>query len=150
MEPIITTLAGNAISILTPYVKSGAEKFASEIGKDVAEKAKNLLNTLKTRFYGDKFAEGSLDRFEKDPEKYQSTLEDVLKEKLVEDKSLFDELKRLLKEMDPNLNIIQKMKEAEEVTGLETQEMYEGNAKVVQEFEKGKKITGMKIGRIGK
>jgi vacuolar-type H+-ATPase subunit I/STV1 len=150
MELIITTLAANAIAVLTPYVKSGAEKFASEIGKDAAEKAKNLLNTLKTRFSGDKIAEWNLDHFEKEPDKYKSTLEDVLKEKLDKDKSLVDELNKLLKDMGPTLKVVQKMKEAEEVTGLEAQEMSEGTAEVAQEFDQGKKITGMKFGSIGK
>ena len=115
MEPIITTLAASAISILTPYVKSGAEKFASEIGEDAAEKAKNLLTILKTRFCEDKYAEGSLDRFEKDPDKYQSALKIILKEKLDGDNSLVDELNKLLKDMGSTLNVVQKMKEAEEV-----------------------------------
>lgn len=150
MEPIVSTLAANAIAVLTPYIKIGAEKFASETGKDTAEKAKNLLNTLKTRFYGDKYAEGSLERFEKDPDKNQSKLEDALKEKLYEDESLVDELDKLLKYMGPTLEVIQKMEEAEEVTGLEAQEISKGKAKVTQDFKKGKKITGIRAERIGK
>lgn len=150
MDPISTTLAVNAVAVLAPYVKKGAETFASEIGKSAAEKAKSLLNTLRTRFSGDKYAEGSLERFEKDPDKYKSSLEDALKEKLDEDKNLVAELDKLLKDMGPNLEVILKIKEAEKTIGLEAQEMSEGKAKVIVEIDKGKDITGMKFGHIGK
>jgi peptide subunit release factor 1 (eRF1) len=76
-------------------------------------------------------------------------LEDILQEKLAQDKDLVDELTQLLNEMGPTVEIIQRMKEAEEVIGLEAQEMAGGQARVEQEMDKGKKITGAKIDRLG-
>lgn len=83
------------------------------------------------------------------PERYQPVLEDILNEKLAQDKDFADELAHLLKEMGPTLEIVQKMKEAEDVTGLEAEDMSRSKAKVRQDIEKAEKVTGAKIDRIG-
>jgi hypothetical protein len=148
MEPV-TALATAVISILSPYLAKGAEEFMKAAGKDAYDKAKKILTTLKARWAGDEEARDQLARFEEKPERYQPVLEDILQEKLAQDKELVGELTQLLNEMDPTVEIIQKMKEAEEVMGLEAKEMASGQVRVEQEIDKGKKITGAKFDRLG-
>jgi hypothetical protein len=148
MEPV-TTIAATVIGVLSPYLAKGAEEFIKAAGKDAYEKAKMLLGTLKARWAGDKEASEQLARFEEKPERYRPVLEDILHEKLAQDNDLMTELNRLLQEMGPTLNVVMKMKEAEDVTGLEAKEMAGGRASVTQEIEKGKNVTGAKIDRIG-
>ncbi|NOR47142.1 MAG: hypothetical protein GQ533_03725 [Methanosarcinaceae archaeon] len=152
MDPFIATLAANAVAVLIPYVKKGAEEVASEVGKAAAEKIKILLNTLEARFSEDKEATDNLERFEEKPERYKSALEDILLEKLDQDKNLVAELKKLLKEIKDaslNIDVYIKMTEGEDVTGIRGKGMKKGNAKVSMEIEKGKKVTGVDVEQIG-
>lgn len=152
MDPIITTLAANAVAVLIPYVKKGAEEVASEVGKAATEKIKILLNTLKTRLSEDKEATYDLERFEEKPERYKSALQDILQEKLNNDKNLAAELDRLLKEIKetgPNIDVYIKMKEGEDVTGMRAKEVKKGKAKVNMEIEKGKKVIGVDVENFG-
>lgn len=149
MDPVTTSLASGIIGVLMPYVKKGAEEFISSAGKDAYEKSKAILETIKRRWSGDKEASGTLGLFEEKPERYKSAVEDILREKLAQDTGLADELQKMLKEMGPDFEIIQKMKIGEKVTGLEADEITKGKAKVTQEIEQAKDITGAKIKRIG-
>lgn len=152
MDSVIATLAANTVAILVPYVKKGAEEFASEVGKAAAERVKGLLNTLKVRLSGDKESIENLEHFEEKPERYKSTLEDILQEKLNQDKDIATELERLLKEIretSPSLDVYIKMTEGEDVTGMKAKEMKKGKAKVGIEMERGKKVTGAEIESFG-
>jgi vacuolar-type H+-ATPase subunit I/STV1 len=148
MDPI-GTLVTSVMAVLMPYVAKGAEEFARVAGEAAYNKAKSLLDTLKARLSGDKEATDSLTRFEEKPERYQPVVEDILKEKLAEDQALAEELKKLLKEMGPELEIIQKMRVGKKVVGLEADEIAGGQAKVTQEIDEAEDVTGAKFGRIG-
>lgn len=152
MDPIIATLAANAVAVLVPYVKKGAEEFSSEIGKTGVEKIKNLLNILKSRLSNDKEAIENLEHFEENPERYKPVVEDILQDKLNHDKKLAAELEILLKdikETSPNLDVHIKMTEGEDITGMKVKEMKKGRAKVNLEIEKGKEVTGAKVVNFG-
>ena len=152
MDPIIMTLAANAVAYLVPYVKKGAEEFAGDVGKAATGKVKNLLNALKTRLSGDKEATDQLIYFEKDPETYKSVLETILQKRLDQDTDLAAELEILIKEIketSPNLEVYIKMTEGEDVTGMKAKEMKKGKAKVDIGIVKGKKVVGVEIDRIG-
>ena len=152
MDPVIATLAANTVAVLVPYVKKGAEEFASEVGKVAAERVKGLLNTLKARLSGDKEATENFEHFEEKPERYKSTLKDILQEKLNQDKNLAAELGRLLKEIKetcPNIDIYIKMTEGMDIIGIKAKEMKKGKVKVDMEIEKGEKITGGEFEIVG-
>ena len=51
--------------------------------------------------------------------------------------------------MGPKLEIIQKMAEAEDVTGLKANKMNQGNATVTQDINQSKNIVGADIDSIG-
>ena len=148
MDPV-TGLVSGVMSVLMPYVVKGAQEFARVAGEAAYTKARQLLDTLKARLAGDKEASDNLARLEEKPDRYRAAVEDILKEKVAQDPSLATELERLLREMGPEMEIIQKIKIGEDVTGLEADELTAGHITVSQEMEEAKKVTGARIKRIG-
>ncbi len=149
MDQAIVDLATKVVAVLLPFVSKGAEEFATKLGDTAYEKAKTLLSTLKQRWLGDTEATESLVLFEQKPERYQTVLEEILQEKLVEDKDLASQVFQLLQEMGPTLEIFQRMEEGEGITGVEAGELHTGTVKSTQEIKKGKDVKGAKIDRIG-
>ncbi len=149
MDPVTGTLAASVVAVLAPYVAMGAQEFARNAGKEAYEKAKTMLATLKAKWTWDKEATDALARFEQKPERYAPVLEDVLREKLAEDKELAALMATVLNEMGPSLEVVQKMEEGRRVTGLEAEEMIEGKARISQDIERGEDVTGARIRRIG-
>ncbi len=149
MDPITASLAANVVAVLAPYVAVGAQEFVRNAGKDAYEKAKTMLASLKDKWSGDEEATDALTRFEDKPERYAPVLEDVLREKLAEDKELAALLSTLLDEMGPSLEVFQKMEEGRKVTGIEAEEMSGGRATVNQDIATGEDVTGARIRRIG-
>ncbi len=149
MDPVVASLAANVVAVLAPYVTMGAQEFVKSAGREAYEKAKSMLGALKTRWSGDEEATDTLTRFEDKPERYAPVLEDILKEKLIQDKELAAVLFTLLKEMGPSLEVVQRMDEARRVTGLEAEEMSRGKASVRQDIGRGEDVTGARIRRIG-
>jgi hypothetical protein len=82
------------------------------------DKLKGLLNRIRVKFSGDDEAVDALRNFEKKPDRYASTVQDILKERLDKDKDFAKELDGLVKGVD--LNIIIKMTGGKEVTGLKS------------------------------
>jgi len=148
MDPI-STLVTSVMGVLMPYVTKGAEEFARHAGEAAYKKAKDLLDTLKARLAGDEEATENLNRFEEKPQRYQPVMEDILTEKLARDQTLARELETLLKDMGPDLEVIQRMKVGKQVVGLEVDEMVGGRARVEQDIEQAEDVTGARIRRIG-
>lgn len=149
MDPIIISLAAKAVGVLMPYATMSAGEFVKTAGQAAYEKSKNLLQTLKSSWSGDKEATDTLENFEKKPERYQSVIEDILKEKLSQDKDFANDIQKLIKDIGPQLDIILKMKVGEKVVGLDADEMTGGKAKVQMDIEQAKDVTGARIKRIG-
>lgn len=147
MDPIQGLVAA-AMGILMPYVTKTAEEFTKAAGEVAFKKAKKLMDTLKARMVGDKEATDNLSNFEAKPERYKSVIEDVLREKLSQDKDFAAELEKLLEDMQPELDIIQKMKIGQDIVGLDADEMTKGKARITQEIDQAEKVTGAKIKRI--
>ena len=149
MDPVTASVAANVVAVLAPYAAMGAQEFARNVGKEAYEKAKTMLAALRAKWTGDQEATDALTRFEEKPERYAPVLEDVLKEKLAEDKELAAVLSTLLNEMGPSLEVVQQMEEGRWVTGLKAEEMAGGKATVRQEIGTGEDVTGARIRRIG-
>jgi hypothetical protein len=150
MDPITTaTLAAKVVAVLAPYAALGAEEFVRSAGKDAYEKAKTMLAALRAKWTRDEEATDALTRFEEKPERYAPVLEDVLNEKLAEDKELAAVLSTLLNEMGPRLEVVQQMEQGRRIMGLETEEMAGGRAAVRQDIGTGEDVTGARIRRIG-
>ena len=150
MDPAaIATLTSSVLSVITPYVTKGADEFAKLVGEAAFAKAKTLFAALKQRFSPDKEAADTLARFEEKPQRYQPVLEDILSEKLAKDPEFAAELDRHIQGMGPVLEVVQRMKQAEGVVGIQANRMAGGNARVTQEIDTAKQVTGMKIDSIG-
>jgi hypothetical protein len=149
MDPITGSLAASVVSVLAPYVVLGAQEFVKKAGQEAYDKAKTMFAALRSRWAGDEAATDALSRFEEKPEWYAPALENVLKEKLAQDEELAAELSRLLNEMGPNLEVVQRMEEGRRITGLEAEKMTGGRASVRQEIGKGEDVTGVRIRDIG-
>jgi hypothetical protein len=148
-------LAGQALAALTPLFNKGAESLINELGTKLGDSVatttvdnlKGLLDRIKAKFSGDEEATDALRNFEKKPDRWAPTLQDILKEKLDKDKDFANELDGLVKGV--NLNIVIKMAEGKDVTGLKAGEMKSGTANVNIDMETGEKITGAEFDRIG-
>ncbi len=149
MDPTIVDLTTKVMAVLLPFVSKGVEEFATKAGDAAYEKAKALLTTLKQKWSGDKEASENLTRFEEKPERYKTVLEDILQEKLSQDKDLASILSRLLQDLAPSLEVIQSMDEGREVTGLKAKEMRSGTAKVTQDMKTGEKVIGAEFETLG-
>jgi hypothetical protein len=150
MEPV--TITAGVIALLTPYVKKAAEQFAGEAGKVIWNKTQGLFEKLQARLGGDQEAENTLAQFEKDPEQGQAGLEALLKEILTKDHILRDEIAGVLTEVKrdgPQVRIVQRVKEAERLVGIEAERVARGEVEVIQEADKVQEATGGKFGVIG-
>ena len=155
MDPFTMTIASQAMAALIPLLKKGAEALANELGTKLGDsvatatvdKLKRLLNRIKAKFSGDDEVADALRNFENKSDRYASTLQDILNDKLDKDKDFAKELEVLVKGV--NLNIIIKMTEGEDVTGLKSKEMKSGTANVNMDIEKGKKIIGAEFDSLG-
>ena len=148
MEPV-TTIAAAAVGILTPYVAKAGEEFAKAAGKEVYEKAKKLFTYVKAKFSGNEDAAATLNLYEKKPERYEAALKGLLVEELEKDSKFAAELSAQLREIGPCIEVIQKMKKGEGVTGLELDQMASGKAHVRQDIDEGLNVTGVHIKKIG-
>jgi hypothetical protein len=149
VDLVVASLAANVVAVLAPYVAMGAQEFAKNAGKEAYEMAKGVFATLKAKWTGDEEATDVLTRFEEKPERYAPVLEDVLTERFAQDEELAIVLSNLLEQVGPSLEVVQRMEEAQRVTGLEAEEMTEGRARVRQDIRRAEDVTGARIGRIG-
>lgn len=149
MDPNTIALAANAVAVLIPYVKKGADKFARDVGEAAAEKVKSLLSTLKARLSGDKEATDTLTHFEEKPDRHKEVLKEILEEKLARDRNLADELSQLLTEMGVTLQINIDVEEAERVMGLRSKRLENGKVSIKVKGKKVKDLTGADIEFIG-
>lgn len=149
MEIVAAILASDVVSVLIPYLSKGADEFAKEAGKAAFARTKNLLETIKKRWSGDKEATTSLELFEEKPIRYESAIRDILKERLEYDDEFAVQLQKTLDNMRPEIEIIQKMKVGEKIIGLDADEMPKCRATVTQEIDQAKDVTGARIRKIG-
>jgi hypothetical protein len=152
MQETAAQLATAVVTILAPYAAKTAREFVETLGETAYQRAKGLMDSLKRRWSSqaeDKEAAVVLEQFEKKPERYEPVLRDVLEEKIAADPELAGDLTGKVRELGPVLEIVQRLSNAEGVTGLEAKEMKAGKAAITQDIEGGRNITGAKIDRIG-
>ena len=119
------------------------QEFAKEAGKAAFAKCGELIQAIYSKFSGDEEAERALNNFEKKPERYRATFEDILMRNSKRTRRSH-RIQRLIEATGSDIQVIQKMEEGEEVTGIETDKMTSGSAKVDQDIKKGRKWLGPK------
>jgi flagellar basal body L-ring protein FlgH len=147
MDPI--TLVTSAVTLLSPYVAKGAEEFAKELGKDAAQKAKELYTYLKNKFSADSEESQVLTLFEKKPEKYEDTLTDVLQERARTDSEFAGELEKHVNSAAPYIKVVQSLKGSKKAVGAEVEKATSGNFDIRQEAENSEEIIGFRAKEVG-
>jgi|SRR5579884_3863964 len=149
MDPAIVDLATKVVAIMLPFVSKSAEEFATKAGDSAYEKAKALFATLKHKWSGDKEATEALAHFEQKPERYKEVFNDILQEKLSEDKDLAAAITRLLQEMGPTVKIFQKLEALEDSTAVEVDRMKSGSMNIDQDAKDINRTKLIDFGEIG-
>jgi hypothetical protein len=134
----------------TLYVAAGATKAAEVVGEAVATKAGKLLGRVRAGFSGDREATTALENFEKKPSLYEGVVRGLLSEKAGTNPVMLDELRQLLDDMGPRVDVFQKIGNlAGQATGLDLAKWEKGLAVARQEVEtveKGATLIGAKVG----
>lgn len=93
-------IATIAVSIITPLVKKAGEEFSGKVGEEI-------FSLIKRKFKGDEEAESTLSAFEKKPERYNTALVDILREKAEVDSVFGELLLKLVQNIDGQYNVTQ-------------------------------------------
>lgn len=99
MDPISVAAVVALIATFVEKVAGRAtEQVAEDVGNDFADRIRQLFETVKTRFSGESYAAGALERFEAEPgnERRRTTLEDALSEIVDSDPAFEKELEGFL------------------------------------------------------
>jgi hypothetical protein len=148
MDPV--TIGTAVVTILTPYVADAGKELVKTVGEAGVEKTRELLQWLKGRFAGDPVATTDLSRFEKDPAGYAKPLQDTIENTIKEDPAFAAEISTRITELGPTVAIVQRFKDAQDVTGVEGH-IGSGRLSVTQEGDIARNVVGVKggIGRPG-
>ena len=147
---MLAEIAAAAVQILAPVVADSAKKLAGQVSDFALDRVEVLLNRLRARWADKPAAQDTLDRFEKNPERYAPMMEDVLKEEMEADPELAAEVDTFVKEVGPTLNIVQTMDEGEDVTGVRAGKIHgAAEVNVQQTIKQGRNITGADVDEIG-
>jgi hypothetical protein len=141
-------LAASVISLVSPYLSKGAEEFAKEAGKEAFAQVKALIERLALWWKGDAIAGALVSAFPAKPVDAANMLGMSLAAALNNDASFADDVGRLVSAVDPYVEVVQRIKVAEGVTGAEIGEMLRGKLRVLQEMDTAKDVTGAKIGTL--
>jgi len=147
MDPI--TLVTSAVTLLSPYVAKGAEEFAKELGKDAAQKARDLFTYLKNKFSSDSEESQILSLFEKKPEKYEGNLTEVLQERAKNDSEFAGELEKHVNSAAPYIKVVQSLKGAKKAIGADVETATAGTFDIRQDAEASEETIGFKAKRVG-
>jgi hypothetical protein len=150
MEATFSKIAADLLTVVTPFLSSGATEFAKRVGSESFDATKKLVTMLKARFTDDPKATEHLARFEADPVLQRDDFSHFLAARLEEDASLRTRATDLLEPLAPQLHIIEKICTAEHVTGIVAEEMSEGTLKVDLDVQEAKHVVGAKVKRIGR
>lgn len=135
-------LAISAISVVAPYLAKGAEEFAKTAGKEAFERVKALAGRLQRWWSADPVAQTAADNLAKDPQRYATLLSGMLATDLAKDQSFAAELRKLMEDLGPSVDVVQRMDVARGVTGADIGALLRGSVRVQQEIRDAQNVTG--------
>lgn len=147
MDPI--TLVTSAVTLLSPYVAKGAEEFAKDLGKDAAQKTKELYTYLKNKFNADSEESQVLSLFEKKPEKYEDALTDVLQERARSDSEFASELEKHVNSTAPYIKVVQSLEGSKRAVGADVEKATSGTFDIRQDAKNSEEVIGFKAKEVG-
>jgi hypothetical protein len=142
-------LAATAIATVAPYLAMGAEEFAKEAGKEAAGAIKLLVEKLSSWWSGNAVAKAGAENLPSNPELYSKLLSDLLSKELQGNEPLANDIKRLLREAEPHVEVVQRMKVGERVTGADIMKIASGSLHVTQEIDSAKDVVGVRADQLG-
>lgn len=142
-------LAGSAISLVAPYLAKGAEEFAKSAGKAAFEQCKALAGRLQRWWSSDPVAAAAADNLPKDPQKYGKLLGELLSTDLAKDPAFAKDLRKLVEDLGPSVEVVQNMEIAHGVTGADIGELVTGTVRVQQTIGDAVNVTGFKANKVG-
>lgn len=145
MDPLIAPV----LAAITSYVSTQTEELLNKVGDLAFANAKAIFLKLKERWRGDELAARELETFEKEPKVYAPVVEARLDQKLHEDPELRAELKQLVNDIGPQIEVMQKMAHGQGIIGVEADHMTRGTANVRQEITEATDVVGAKFKSIG-
>jgi len=145
MDPLTAAV----LAAITSYVTTQTQDFLNKAGEVAFAKAKAILGKLRESWKGDEAASRDLESFEKEPRIYAPVIQARLEKKLSEDSELRRELEQLIKDIGPQIEIVQAIARGEGIIGLQAEEMTRGHAIVQQRMMEGKDVKGATFGKIG-
>jgi len=145
----LETLAGNAISLVAPYLVKGAEEFAKCVGKAAFDQCSALVERLRRWWSGNPVAAAAADNLAKDPANYSTILGQLLNADLQKDPALAAEIRECVENAGPSIYVIQKIEIANGVTGADIGEIVSGSIKVVHYMNKATNVTAVRASKVG-
>ena len=142
-------LVASVIGIVTPYLIKGAEEFAKSTGQAAFDGTKALVERLSRWWKNDPIASTAANSIKSDPEHYGKLLGVQLEHALKNDPSLANDLKALVDNLGPAINVIQKIDVGRGVTGADIGTLVSGQVNIDQDVRDGQNITGFKADRVG-
>jgi hypothetical protein len=147
MDPV--TLAAAAVALLGPYIARTGAEFAGEAGKAAWALAGRLLTRLRDALNGDE----AFDEFERQPDQAAPAAQVAIQRLLERDRELAAEVAALLedvKRLGPHVLVTQRIRDAEDVVGLQARSV-RGSASVdvQQDMVQGRRIVGAQFDELG-
>jgi hypothetical protein len=142
-------LAAAAISMVAPYVAKGAEAFANEAGAAAFGAVKALAGRLQRWWGGDPVAAPAAEQLPNDPQKYSAILGNLLAAELVRDPALAEEIRGLVDDAGPYVEVVQRIEVARGVTGADIDELVRGSVHVEQGMKEAENVTGFRAKKVG-
>lgn len=151
MDP--ATLAAGAIALLTPYLTRAGTEFAGEGGRAAWRLASRLLGRLRSAFAGNRPERETLEAFSSEPAGSAAKTQEMLEAAFGSNPELAGQVGQILqqvKRLGPDVYVVQRIAEAEEVAGVKARGIRSGAVQVNQEVKKAKNVTGVEIdGELG-
>jgi hypothetical protein len=145
------------LEVLVPVLVGALLRVAGKVGDGVLstieEQSKQAANgvvaKLRAWWSRDKVASDELARFQDEPDMYKPIIEARLVKKLTAEPDMQREFEALVTRLGPQVEVFQKIAQANGVTGARIEELVRGHVHVVQEMDKAENVTGAEIKRLG-
>ena len=145
------------LEVLVPVLVGALLRVAGKVGDGVLstieeqskQAADGVVAKLRAWWSRDKVASDELTRFQDEPDMYKPIIEARLVKKLTAEPDMQREFEALVTGMGPQVEVFQKIAQANGVTGARIEELVRGHVHVVQEMDKAENVTGAEIKRLG-
>ena len=142
-------LAAAVISIVGPYIAKGAEEFATQAGREATGAVKALAERLQRWWSREPVAAAAAEQLPQDPTKYSPILGSLLASELERDEALANDLRQLVADVAPYIEVVQRIEVARGVTGADIEELTRGSVHVEQQMTQAQDVVGFKAKKVG-